>query len=155
MAIVKKKNTQTINAGEGVKKGEPFYTVGGNVNWYSHYGEQYGYSFKKLRINLPNDPSTLLLGIYPEKTTILKDTCTPMFIAALFTIARTRKQCICPSTNECKEVVVSNGILLNHKKNKFESVVRWMKLKPVTQNEISQEEKNKYSILIHTHRYEI
>ena len=36
----KKKNLQT-NAGEGVKKREPFYTVGGNVNWYSHYGEQY------------------------------------------------------------------------------------------------------------------
>ena len=36
------KNRQTINAGEGVEKREPSYTVGGNVNWYSHYGEQYG-----------------------------------------------------------------------------------------------------------------
>ena len=40
MAILKK-NLQTINAGEGVEKREPSYTVGGNVNWYSHYGEQY------------------------------------------------------------------------------------------------------------------
>ena len=32
---------QTINAGEGVEKREPSYTVGGNVNWYTHYGEQY------------------------------------------------------------------------------------------------------------------
>ena len=44
MAINKK--LQTINAGEGVEKKEPSYTVGGNVNWYSHYGEQYGGSLK-------------------------------------------------------------------------------------------------------------
>ena len=41
MAIGKKKNQQTINAGEGVKKRVPSYTVGESVNWYSHYGEQY------------------------------------------------------------------------------------------------------------------
>ena len=40
------KNPQTINAGEGVEKREPSYTVGGNVNWCSHYGEQYGGSLK-------------------------------------------------------------------------------------------------------------
>ena len=39
MAIIKK---STINAGEGMEKREPSYTVGGNVNWYSPYGEQYG-----------------------------------------------------------------------------------------------------------------
>ena len=41
-----RKNLQTINAGEGMEKGEPSYTVGGNVNWYSHYGELYGGSLK-------------------------------------------------------------------------------------------------------------
>ena len=40
------KNLQTINAREGVEKREPSYTVGGNVNWYSHYGDQYGDSLK-------------------------------------------------------------------------------------------------------------
>ena len=40
------KNLQTINAGEGVEKREPSYTIGGNVNWYSHYAEQYGGSLK-------------------------------------------------------------------------------------------------------------
>ena len=40
------KNPQTINAREGVEKREPSATVGGNVNWYSHYGEQYGGSLK-------------------------------------------------------------------------------------------------------------
>ena len=44
---------------------------------------------RKLKIELPYDPAILLLGIYPEKTIIQKDTCTPIFITALFTIART------------------------------------------------------------------
>ena len=45
MAIIKK-NLLKINAGEGVEKNKPSYTVGGNVNWYNHYGEQYGGSLK-------------------------------------------------------------------------------------------------------------
>ena len=55
---------------------------------------------KKLKIELPYDPTIPLLGIYPEKTIIQKDTCTPMFIAVLFTISRTWKQPKCPSTEE-------------------------------------------------------
>ena len=55
---------------------------------------------KKLKIELPSDPAIPLLGIYPEKNIIRKDICTPMFIAALFTIARTWKQPKCPSTEE-------------------------------------------------------
>ena len=53
-----------------MEKREPSYTVGGNVNWYNHYGEQYGGS-KKLKIELPYDPAIPLLGIYPEKTKTL------------------------------------------------------------------------------------
>ena len=55
---------------------------------------------KKLKIELPYDPAIPLLGIYPEKTIIRKDTCTPMFIAAPFTIASTWKQCKYPSIDE-------------------------------------------------------
>ena len=55
---------------------------------------------KKLKIELPYDPGIPLLGIYLEKTIIQKDTCTPMFIAAVFTIARTWKQAKCLSTEE-------------------------------------------------------
>ena len=55
---------------------------------------------KKLKIELLYDPTLLLLGIYLEKTLIQKDTCTPMFIAALFTIAKTWKQPKCSSTDE-------------------------------------------------------
>ena len=57
-------------------------------------------TLKKLGINLPCDQAIPPLSIYPEKTTILKDTCTPVFIAALLTIARTWKQPRCPSTEE-------------------------------------------------------
>ena len=56
--------------------------------------------FKKLKRELPYDPSIPLLGIYPDKTIIQKDTCTPMFIAALFTIAKTCKQLKYPLTDE-------------------------------------------------------
>ena len=55
---------------------------------------------KGLKIELPNDPAIPLLGIYPEKTIIQKDKCTPMFNAALFTIARLWKQPKCPSTDK-------------------------------------------------------
>ena len=55
---------------------------------------------KKLKIELPYDLAIPLLGIYPEKTIIQKDTCTPLFIGALFTITRTWKQLKCPSTEE-------------------------------------------------------
>ena len=55
---------------------------------------------KNLKIELPYDPAIPLLGIYPKKTIIQKDTWTPMFIAPLFTIARSQKQSKCPSTDE-------------------------------------------------------
>ena len=58
---------------------------------------------RKLKIELLYDPAIPLLGIYLDKTIIQKDTCNPMFIAALFTIAKTQKQSICPSTDEWKK----------------------------------------------------
>ena len=86
---------------------------------------------KKLKIELPYDPTIPLLGIYLEKmkTLIQKDTCTPMFIATLFTIAKTWKQPKCPSTDDCFKMWcmyiyihththTHNGILLSHKKRK-------------------------------------
>ena len=73
---------------------------------------------KQLRIKLPNDPAIILLGIYPEKIIIVKDTCTPEFIAALFSVARTWKQLRCLSVDEwIKNVVyMYNRILLSHMK---------------------------------------
>ena len=76
------------------------YTVGGNESWCSNCKEQYGSSSKKLKIELPCDPAIPLLRIYLDKTIIQKDTCTPMFIVALFTILKIWKQLKCPSTDE-------------------------------------------------------
>jgi len=55
---------------------------------------------RKLDTELPFDPALPLLGIYPEKTTTRKDTCTPMFMAALFAVAMIWKQPKCPFTEE-------------------------------------------------------
>ena len=55
---------------------------------------------RKLGIKPPYDPAIPILGIYPEEARVENDTCIPLFIAALFTIARTWKQPRCPSTDE-------------------------------------------------------
>jgi len=60
----------------------------------------HSHSLKKLKIELPYNPEIPLLGIYPEKTVIWKDTSTPVLIAALFSIAKKRKQPKWPSTEE-------------------------------------------------------
>ena len=69
---------------------------------------------KKLKIELPYDAAIPLLGTYTNKSLIRKDTCTPMFIAALFTTAKTWNQPKCPSTDEW--IKKYNGLLLSHKK---------------------------------------
>ena len=79
---------QITNAGEGVEKRELFFTVGGNVNWYNCYGKQYGVSSENWIENYHVIQQSPLLGIYLDKTIIQKDVCTPMFIGALFTIAK-------------------------------------------------------------------
>ena len=82
------------------KCGENSYTVGGNVNWYSHYGKQYGLFLKKLKIEWPRELAIPLLGTYPDKIIIRKDTRTPLFIAILFTTAKRWKQPKCPLRDE-------------------------------------------------------
>ena len=59
-----------------MQRREPSHTVGGNVNWYSHYGEQYGGSLKKLKIELPCITAIPFLGMYLEKNMTGKDPCT-------------------------------------------------------------------------------
>ena len=128
-------------------------TVGRNVNWYSHYGRQFGDSLKKkLGIKPPCDPEIPLLGIYPEETKIEKDTCIPLFIAALFTIARTWKQPRYPLTDErIKKLwyIYTTEYYSAIRRNIFESVLmRWMNLESIIQSEVSQKEKDKYCIYI-------
>jgi len=94
-----------------------------------------------------------LLGIHTEETRIERDTCTPMFIAALFIIARTWKQPRCPSADEWIRklwYIYTMEYYSAIKKNTFESVLmRWMKLEPIIQSEVSQKEKHQYGILTH------
>ena len=85
----------------------------------------------------------------------LKETCTPMFITALFIIARTWKQPRCPSADEWIRklwYIYTMEYYSAIKKNVFESVLmRWMKLEPIIQSEVSQKEKHQYNILPHVY----
>ena len=87
------------------------------------------------------------------KTLIQKDTYTPMFIAALFTIHRSRKQPKCPSTDKwIKKMwhIYAMEYYSAIKRNEIGSFVEtWMDLETVIQSEVSQKEKNKYRILTH------
>ena len=109
--------------------------------------------FKKLEIELPYDPVIPLLGIHTKETRIERDTCTPMSIATLFTIARTWKQPRCPTADEWIRnlwYIYTMEYYSASKKNAFESVlVRWMKLEPIIQSEVSHKEKHQYSIVTH------
>ena len=93
------------------------------------------------------------VGIHTEETRIERDTCTPMFIAALFIIARTRKKPRCPSADEWIGklwYIYTMEYYSAIKKNTFELVLmKWMKLEPIIQSEISQKEKHQYSIIKH------
>ena len=82
---------------------------------------------KRLKIELPYDPTVPLLGIHTQETRIEKDTCTPMFIAALFTIAGTWKQPRCPSADEWIRklwYMYTMKYYSNIKKNTFESLLK-------------------------------
>ena len=100
---------------------------------------------KKLKIELPYDPAIPLLGIYPEKTIIQKESFIKMFIAALFTIARTWKQPKYPSTDEWVKkmwYIYTMEYYSAIKRNEIELfVVRWMDLESVIQSELVRKRK--------------
>ena len=108
---------------------------------------------KKPRIKPPYVPAIPLLCIYHQETKIEKDTCIPLFIAALFTIARTWKQPICPLTDKLIKkawYIYTMEYYSVIKRNAYKPVlIRWMNLEPIIQDEVSQKEKNKYFILKH------
>ena len=92
-----------------------------------------------------------LLGIHTEEPRIERDTCTPMFIPELFIITRTWKQPRCPSADEWIRKLWHIHTMEYYsaiKQNRFKSVLmRWMKLEPIIQSEVSQKEKHQYSTL--------
>ena len=99
---------------------------------------------KKLGIELPYDQAIPLLGIHTEETRVERDTCTPMFTAALFTRAGTWKQPRCPLADKWIRklwYIYAMEYYPAIKKNAFESVLmRWMKLEPIIKSELSQKE---------------
>ena len=100
----------------------------------------------KTRNKTPSDQAIPLLGIYPEEIKIEKDTCIPLFIAALFTVARTQKQHRYPLTDKWIKKLRYIYTVEYHsaiKRNTFESVLmRWMNLEPIIQSEVNQRKKN-------------
>ena len=106
---------------------------------------------KKLKIGLPYDPAIPLLGIYPEKTIIQKDTCTLIFIAAQFIIARTWKQPKGPSADEWVKkmwYIYTMEYYSPIKKNKIMPfAATWMDLEIVILSEVSHKEKDKYHMI--------
>ena len=92
-----------------------------------------------------------LLSIYPEQAKVEKDTCIPLFIAALFKVARPWKQPRYPSTDEwIKKLwyIYTMEYYSAIKRNTFQSVLmRWLNLEPIIQSEVNQKEKHKNCIL--------
>ena len=102
---------------------------------------------------MPHDPAIPLLGIHTKETRTERDTCTPVFTAALFIIATTWEQPRYPSADEWirkQWYIYTMEYYSDIKKNACESVLmRWMKLEPIIQSEVIQKEKHQYSILMH------
>ena len=118
------------------RKGNPLTLLVGMQTSTTTMENNVGF-LKKLEIELPYDPAIQLLGRHTRETRIERDTCIPVFIAALFTIARTWKQPRCPSADEWIRklwYIYTMEYYSAIKKNAFESVLmRWMKLEPIWQ----------------------
>jgi hypothetical protein len=104
-----------------------------------------------LDIVLPEDPAILLLGIYPEDVpTCNKDTCSTMFMAVLFIIARTWKEPRCPSTEEWIQKLWSIYTMEYYSANKNNEFMKffskWMDLEDVILSEVTQTQKNTHDM---------
>ena len=109
-----------------------------------------GRFLKKLKIELPYDPAIALLGIYPRDTGVLcqRDTCTPMFIAALSTIAKVWKEPKCPLMDEWVKkmwyiYIYTMEYYSAIKKNEIlPFATMWMELEGIMLSKISQRKTN-------------
>ena len=108
---------------------------------------------RKLKMELPFDPAIPLLGLYPKipETPIKKNLCTPMFIAAQFTIFKCWKQPKCPSVNEWIKklwyIYTMELYAAERKKELLPFGTAWMELESITLSEISQAVRDKYHMI--------
>jgi hypothetical protein len=126
------------------------YTTGRNESKYNHFEIQYGDSLKNYYLDLPYDPAIPLLGIYPKECNsgYYKGTYTPIFIAALFTIAKLWKQPRSPTAEEwIKKMcyLYTMEFYSVTKKNEILSFAnKWMQLENIFLREVSQAQKAKH-----------
>ena len=134
-----------------MEKWEPSYTVGGIVNWCNPLWKAVWRVLRKLNIELPCDPAIPLLGIYPEKPMTRKDTCTPMFIAALYTVSKTWKQPKYPLTEEWIKkmwcIYTMEYYSAIKRKEIMEFLATWMELEFVMLSEVCQIVRHQHQML--------
>jgi hypothetical protein len=137
----------TADTGQDVKKEEHFSIAGGIASWNNHSTNYFGGSSEKLDRVLIEDPAIPLLGIYPDDApTCNKNTCSTMFIAALFIIARSWKEPRCPSTEEWIQkmcYIYTMEYYTAIKNNEFMKFLdKWMHLEDIILSEVTQSQKN-------------
>ena len=131
-----------------MEKRKPSCTVGENAKLVQPLWKTVWRFLRKLKIDLPYDPARALLGMYPRDPGVLmhRGTCTPMFIAALSTIAKLWKEPKCPSTDEWIKmwfIYTMEYYLATRKNEIWPFVATWVELESVMLSEISQAEKDR------------
>lgn len=146
-----KSKTQTVtNAAKDVDKGEHLYTVGGNVISAVTVENRVEISLKKQKIYLPYDLAITLPGIYPKvlNTMYQRDTCTIMWIAALFTTARIWNQPRWPSSDVCIKKMWYIYTVEYYSAMKRNDILpfakKWTQLEDFTLSKINRTQKDKY-----------
>ena len=140
----------TADAGEDVEKEEYSSIVGGFASLYNHSGNQWRF-LRKFKIVLLDDLTIPILGIYPvDVPTGKKDTCSTMFIAALFIIARSWKEPRCPSTEEWIQkmwYIYTMEYYSAIKKNEFmKFLAKWMDLEGIILSEVTHSQRNSHNM---------
>jgi hypothetical protein len=133
-----------------MEKEESSSIAGGIASWYNHSGNHFGSSSKNWTVLL-EDLAIPLLGIYPEDApTCNKDTCSTMFIAAIFVIVRSWKGPRCPSTEEWIQkmwYIYTMEYYAAIKNNEFMKFLgKWMDLEDVILSEVIQSQKNTHDM---------
>ena len=137
----------TADAGRDVEKEEHSSIASGIASLYNHSENQSGGSSE----NWTEDPAILLLGIYPEDVpTGKKDTCSTIFITALFIISRSWKEPICPSAEEWIQkmwYIYTMEYYSAIKKNEFMKFLgKWMDLEGIILSEVTQSQNNSHDM---------